>query len=198
MVPVALPAWLSVGRGILFARLGRMGVVSAIALALGVTLAPPAAAQDATPTVSPSAPPPTAPPPTPPPPTPPPPTPPAASTTLAPTPNLPSDLGRIPAYVVGGLAVVTLGVGAVFGGLSVSEHRQFVEHPTGAAANTGDSHELTADMCFGGAATLAVAAVVMFLTHEPPAPEPAPAALHVGWSPVVGPHSAGAGASISF
>jgi hypothetical protein len=116
----------------------------------------------------------------------------------APTARSPSDLGRIPAYVVGGLAVVTLGVGSVFGGLSVADHRQFVEHPTAAVANRGDSHELIADMCFGGAATLAVAAVVMFLTHQPPTPASVPAASRVTWSPLVGQHGAGAGASISF
>ncbi|HTQ45446.1 MAG TPA: hypothetical protein VMI75_21960 [Polyangiaceae bacterium] len=110
----------------------------------------------------------------------------------------PTDLGRIPAYVVGGLAVVTLGVGAVFGGLSVADHREFVQHPTAATANRGDSHEIIADMCFGGAATLAVAAVVMFLTHQPPAPASVPATSRVTWSPLVGQHAAGAGASISF
>lgn len=51
-------------------------------------------------------------------------------------------------------------------------------------------------MCFGGAATLAVAAVVMFLTHKPPPADTfAPA---VSWSPVVGQHTAGAGAFVSF
>ena len=149
--------------------------VGATAVTLGVMLAsPPALAQDAAPTATPT-----------------------AIPTSTPATKRP-DFGRIPAYVVGGLAVVTLGVGAVYGGLSVSDHQQFVQHPTAATANRGDTHELVADMCFGGAATLAVAAVVMFLRHEPPAPEAVPATSRVTWSPLVGQHAAGAGASISF
>ncbi len=168
-------------------RLGRNGM--AVAVTVGVMLASaPALAQDATPAVTPAettTPTPTR-------------TPTATNDAGAPTPRSPYDLGKIPAYIVGGLAVVTGGVGAIFAGLSVADHKQFGQHPTTATANRGDSHELTADMCFGAAATFAVTAVVMLLTHEPPAPETVPVASRVTWSPVVDQHTAGAGASISF
>jgi hypothetical protein len=173
--------WFQLGRRKL-TRLGGNGM--AVAVTVGVMLASaPALAQDATPTVTPPATPTPAPTST------------ATNDAGAPTPHSSYDLGKTPVYVVGGLAVVALGVGAVFGGLSIADHQQFVQHPTSAIANRGDSHELTADMCFGVAATFAVTAVVMLFTHEPPV---ASAASRVTWSPVLGPHNAGAGASIPF
>jgi hypothetical protein len=68
--------------------------------------------------------------------------------------------------VTGGLAVVLLGIGTAFGAMSISDHSSFDAHPTTATANAGESHELSADMCFGGALTLGVASIVMALTHE--------------------------------
>lgn len=173
------------------------GSTSALAFALGVILASPAALAQGAPTTPASTPAPaprplaTAAPTSPPIPT-------APSGAPAPAPRAGYDTGRIPAYVVGGLAIVSLGVGTVFAALSLSDHQQFTKNPTGATANAGEVHEVTADMCFGGAATLAVAAVVMFLTHETPPPESVPPAPRVTWSPVVGPRGAGAGASITF
>jgi hypothetical protein len=131
---------------------------------------------------------------TPPSPVPPPPT--AASPT-PPTPIEPDappparfNAGKIPMLVTGGLAVVALGTGTVFGILSISDHNNFDAHPTTATANDGESHELTADICFGVAATLAVASLVMALTHEdsPPAATSAP---RVSISPIVSPRAAG-------
>jgi hypothetical protein len=141
------------------------------------------------------------PPPTPPPTLAPAPTPAPAATTSPPTPETSppaepsgplSSVGRIPIYVTGALAVVALGTGTVFGIMSISDHSSFDANPTTATANAGESHELIADMCFGGAATLAVAAIVMALTHEDPHPAaqstPAPRA---SVSPVLSPRAAG-------
>lgn len=199
------------GARTLAARLCLAPMVRAGAIVLGLTMASPSArAQgDALPAPAPPAPAPPAPAPAAPPPAstvPPtallPVAPATASATLAPndapTARHAVDLGKTPAYVVGGLAVATLVVGVVFASLSVRDHQQFVQHPTAASANSGDSHELTADMCFGAGATLAVAAVVMFFTHEAPEPDSAPATPHVSWSPMAGPHTAGAAASVSF
>jgi hypothetical protein len=124
--------------------------------------------------------------------------PPAVSAPAPPTPVEPDappaparfNAGRIPMLVTGGLAVVALGTGTVFGILSISDHSNFDAHPTTATANDGESHELTADMCFGVAATLAVATLVMALTHED-SPPPATSAPHVSISPIVSPRAAG-------
>jgi hypothetical protein len=116
---------------------------------------------------------------------------PAPAPTPAPAsmaPLLPNP-GRIPAYVAGGLAVLALGTGAVFGVISLSEHSSFQSTPTTSTANAGESHELIADMCFGGAATLAVASIVMFLTHEEPSQAKAPAQASI--VPVVSPRATG-------
>jgi len=98
--------------------------------------------------------------------------------------------GKIPMLVTGGLAVVALGTGAVFGIVSISDHSNFDAHPTTANANAGESHELTADMCFGVAATLAVASLVMALTHEDSSPA-ATSEPHVSISPILSPRAAG-------
>jgi hypothetical protein len=108
---------------------------------------------------------------------------------------------RIPAYVTGGLAIVALGAGVVLGALAVSDHSQFERNPTAATANRGESRELAADMLFGGAATLAVASVVIFFARDPD--ESAPArppvdAPRMTVAPVVSPHGASLGAVIHF
>jgi hypothetical protein len=93
--------------------------------------------------------------------------------------------------VTGGLAVVALGTGTVFGILSISDHSNFDAHPTTATANDGESHELTADMCFGVAATLAVASIVMALTHEDSHPTSSSPAPRASISPILSPRAAG-------
>jgi hypothetical protein len=105
---------------------------------------------------------------------------------------------RIPVFVAGGLAVVLLGIGTAFGAMSISDHSSFDAHPTTSTANAGESHELTADMCFGGALTLGVASIVMALTHEgaPYQPPQAPSVSRATFLPVVSPR--GAGLVVSF
>jgi protein TonB len=74
--------------------------------------------------------------------------------------------GRIPALATAGLAVVSLGAGTVLGALALGDHQEFEKSPTTELANRGEARALAADMLFGGAATLAVASLVMFLSHD--------------------------------
>ena len=118
--------------------------------------------------------------------------PPASSAAAPPA----SSLGKLPALVTGGLAVVTLGTGAVFGVLAWQDHEDFQLHPSADTANRGESRGLTADMCFGAAATLGVAAAVMYLTHEDPTESKH--ASRVVVAPFVAAGGGGAGAIVRF
>jgi len=112
---------------------------------------------------------------------------------------------KLPGYVAGGLAITSLGAGVVLGALAASDHSQFDKNPTTATANRGETRELDADLCFGIAATLAVASVVMLFSHDPPdASQPqaargGPPKLDV--APVfgvLGLHGASVGAALRF
>jgi hypothetical protein len=122
----------------------------------------------------------------------------------APSPPAPASRPRIvftiPAIVIGGLAVVSLGAGAVLGGLATSDHSQFLKNPTTETANRGEARALDADMCFGVAATLALTSAVMLLTHPAEAaPQTAGAgAKPLSMAPLLGPHAAGAAAVVRF
>ncbi len=110
-----------------------------------------------------------------------------------------SSLGQIPAFVAGGLAVATLITGTVFGVLAWEDHESFQTNPSADLANRGESRGLTADMCFGGAATLAVASIVMYLTHaESPSATPASEKPRVSLAPFLSPGGGGAGAVLRF
>jgi hypothetical protein len=114
-------------------------------------------------------------------------------TTPAPSMSPLASVGRVPVFVTGGLAVVLAGIGAAFGVMSISDHSTFSTHPSAATANAGESHELIADMCFGGALTLGVASIVMALTREEassrtPQTRSAPGAAFL---PVISPRGAG-------
>jgi hypothetical protein len=111
-----------------------------------------------------------------------------------------SSLGKLPALVTGGLAVASLITGTVFGILAWEDHESFQTNPSADLANRGESRGLTADMCFGGAATLAVASIVMYLTHEEaaaatPTSETPP---RVSLAPFLSPGGGGAGAVLRF
>jgi hypothetical protein len=131
--------------------------------------------------------------------TPAPPSPPSAS---APSSSSLLSTGHLPSLVTGGLAVVALGTGVVFGILAWQDHESFLSNPTTDTANRGESRGLTADMCFGGAATLAVASIVMYFTHEdtPAAPQATGRATAPAFAiaPFASPHGAGAGAVVRF
>ena len=152
------------------------------------------------------------PPPTPPPPpvavVPPPPPPP----TLPPPP--PEPRSQVPAYVTGGLAIVAAGVGTVFGIMALSDKSDFDKNPTTQTADNGDTHALIADMSFGVALTFGVTSAVLFLTRDEAATPAASAIpkttvakaeadlkrnrITVRPTPVVGPHSGGAGFTVRF
>jgi hypothetical protein len=148
-------------------------------------------------------------------PPPPPPAPVAAVSPPAtpPPPPPPEPRSKVPAFVTGGLAVVAAGVGTVFGVMALNDQSKFNSNPTAQTADDGDTHSLIADMAFGVAITFGVTSVVLFLTKdEPPAAtaalsRPASAeaprakkrtAMTVVPTPIVGPHSGGAGVAIRF
>jgi hypothetical protein len=114
--------------------------------------------------------------------------------------------------VTGGLAIVAAGVGTVFGVMALNDKSQFDKNPTTQTADNGDTHALIADMSFGVALTFGVTSAVLFLTRdEPPANETAPKTgmakaeadakrnrVTLSPTPVVGPHSGGAGFTVRF
>ena len=146
------------------------------------------------------------PPPAPPPPVaeaPPPPPPPA------PPPPPPEPRSKVPAYVTGGLAIVAAGVGTAFGIMALSDKSTFDKTPTTSTADNGDTHALIADMSFGVALTFGVTSAVLFLTRDEPAAAATSSAdshkktakaRHVTFTPtpMVGPHSGGAGFTLRF
>jgi len=125
---------------------------------------------------------------------------PAVSSVSSSSPSSAAFLGHVPALVTGGAAIVALGVGIVFGALAWSDHEAFQSNPTTSTANRGESEGLTADMCFGGAATLAVVSAVMFFTHEDAtaAPQATAQSPRVAVAPFLSAHGGGAGAVVRF
>jgi PEGA domain len=140
---------------------------------------------------------------------------PPASTPLAPASTEPRS--KVPAIVTGALAVAAAGVGVVFGVIALGDRNDFNNTPTSAIADRGDSHALIADMAFGVALTFGVTSAVLFFTKdEPPATTTssnAPPAKSGGAAatktasasgitftptPIVGPHTGGAGFVLRF
>ena len=117
------------------------------------------------------------------PPPPPPPPPPVAATPPpppAPPPAPPPEpRSKVPAYVTGGLAIVSAGIGTVFGVMALKDKSDFDKSPTASTADDGENHALISDMAFGVAITLGVTSAVLFLTSdEPPASTTAPSATN--------------------
>jgi hypothetical protein len=153
------------------------------------------------------------------PPAPPPPAPAVAAEPPPPPPAAPAPppepRSKVPAYVTGGLAIVAAGVGTAFGIMALSDKSDFDKNPTSSTADNGDTHALIADMAFGVALTFGVTSAVLFLTKdEAPAPSASGAApaktaradanvrkrgsVTVTPTPIVGPHSGGAGVLLRF
>jgi hypothetical protein len=152
----------------------------------------------------------------PPPPPPPPPVavvpPPAAPLTPPPAPATPHT--KLPAFITGGLAVAAAGVGTVFGVLALNDKSKFDKNPTTGTADDGDTHSLIADMAFGVAVTFGATALVLFLTNDEPsqttsqaakpalassdAPEKKERFVTFVPTPIVGPHTGGAGFVMQF
>jgi hypothetical protein len=95
--------------------------------------------------------------------------------------------------------------------MALGDKSDFDKNPTTQTADNGDTHALIADMAFGVALTFGVTSAVLFLTKDepPPAAQAQPRAMtaKVGGAknaitvvptPVVGPHSGGAGVLVRF
>jgi hypothetical protein len=133
---------------------------------------------------------------------------PAVPPPAAPQPPPPSQpRSLLPAYITGGLAIVSTGVGVVFGVLALNDKSNFNKDPTQSTANTGENHALICDVALGVAVTLGVTSAVLFLTSDDGAPAPPksasaakkkPSALTFSAAPVVTPHGGGAGAVLRF
>jgi hypothetical protein len=148
-------------------------------------------------------------------PPPPPPAPVAAAApapaSAPPPPPPPEPRSKVPAFITGGLAVVAAGVGTAFGVIALGDKSNFDKNPTSSTADNGDTHALIADMAFGVAITFGVTSAVLFLTGDEPPPaaassersptrtaSAAPGGIKITPTPMVGPHSGGAGVLVQF
>jgi hypothetical protein len=152
----------------------------------------------------------------------PPPPPPPPPVAVVPPPALPATPppaaaeahSKLPAFITGGLAIAAAGVGTAFGILALNDKSKFDKNPTTGTADDGDTHSLIADMAFGVAVTFGATAVVLFLTNDEPTPATAKVtskpvlasatrpkkehAITVIPTPIVGPHTGGAGFVMQF
>jgi hypothetical protein len=145
-----------------------------------------------------------------PPPPPPPPPPVAVAPPPATTPPPAAEpRSLVPAFITGGLAVAAAGVGTAFGIVALNDKSSFDKNPTTQTADNGDTHSLIADMAFGIAVTFGVTSAVLFLTQDEPAAQTARATqqpkaeaksdrVTFTPTPMVGPHTAGAGFLMQF
>lgn len=123
-----------------------------------------------------------------------------------PVPPPPEPRSKVPAIVTGALAVAAAGVGTVFGIIALGDKSDFDKNPTTQTADDGDTHALIADMAFGVALTFGVTSAVLFLTRDDPPAAAASidpkavkkAAVTITPTPIVGPHSGGAGFVLRF
>jgi hypothetical protein len=112
----------------------------------------------------------------------------------------------VPALITGGLAVVALGVGTVFGVMALQDKSDFDKNPTSSKADDGENHALIADMAFGVAVTLGVTSAVLFFTGRSSGSAKADAPVlaakvdktPLSIRPIVTPHGGGAGATFQF
>jgi hypothetical protein len=150
-------------------------------------------------------------------PPPPPPAPPIAAGLPPPPPEAPpppEPRSNVPAYVTGALAIAAAGVGTVFGVIALNDKSDFDKNPTTKTADDGDTHSLIADMAFGVAITFGVTSAVLFLTKDEASATPNPGStakkiaprtagsgrdqITFVPTPLVGPHSGGAGFLLRF
>ncbi len=134
-----------------------------------------------------------------------------AATSTAPPPTTEAR-SLVPAIVTGALAVAAAGVGTVFGVIALGNKSDFNKNPTTQTADDGDTHALIADMAFGVALTFGVTSAVLFLTKDEPvtttssthATQTAATAARKKTAvtftptPIVGPHTGGAGFVLRF
>jgi hypothetical protein len=138
---------------------------------------------------------------------------PALAPAPAPEPAAPTEpRSKLPAFITGGLAIAAAGVGTVFGVMALNDQSNFNKNPTTQTADNGDTHALISDMAFGVAITFGVTSAVLFLTRDdaaaPAAASNTPAAskpaaressgVEFAATPIVGPHTGGAGFVVRF
>ena len=148
---------------------------------------------------------------------------PAAPVAVAPiVPTAPEPRSKVPAIVTGALAVAAAGVGTVFGVIALGDKSDFDKNPTTSTADSGDTHALIADMAFGVALTFGVTSAVLFFTKDESAATSSNAApttakpdgtgvakagvksadrksaITFTPTPIVGPHTGGAGFVLRF
>lgn len=113
---------------------------------------------------------------------------------------------RTAAFVVGGVGIAALGVGAVFGGLATSDLGKADPlcpekrcNPAGFAfVESAETKALASTIGFGVGALALGAGVVLFLVSRSPAKEPGPSAARVWLVPSFGPRAHGASIVGSF
>jgi hypothetical protein len=120
---------------------------------------------------------------------------------------------RLPVYLTAGAAIISAGVGTMFGVMALSDKVTFDRNSTTQNASTRDTHALIADVSFGAALSLAALSAVLFFTSStqpaesesastPSSPKvgrsPAHEAITVVPTPFVGPHAGGAGLLLRF
>jgi len=144
-------------------------------------------------------------------------TPPVVAVPPAPTPAPvvaapPEVHSLVPAIVTGGLAVAAAAVGTVFGIIALDNKSDFDKNPTTQTADDGDTHALIADMAFGVALTFGVTSAVLFLTKDESVTQTSSThatttakagtekktAVRFTPTPIVGPHTGGAGLLLRF
>jgi hypothetical protein len=123
-------------------------------------------------------------------------------------PPPPPKRSKTPAYITGGLAIASAGIGTFFGLQALKAQSDFKANPTLTGANSGENKALIADMAFGVAVTLGVTSVVLLTAkNEAPAAAPTEApkpqasnrgGITVHPVPVLYPSGGGAGAVVRF
>jgi len=132
-----------------------------------------------------------------------PPTAPVQSAPAAPTapPAETKSKSNVPAYVVLGVAGVGAIVGAVFGVKALNDKSDFDKNPTGSKADDAERNALIADMAFGVAVTLGVTGTVLLLSGGKKEAQKGmwnSPTKTMQITPLLTPHSAGAGAVWRF
>lgn len=108
---------------------------------------------------------------------------------------------NVPAYVTLGVAGASLIVGGIFGVKALGDKSSFNDNPTADKADTAERDALIADMAFGVAVTLGVTGTVLLLSGGKKEAQKGlwnSPTKTVQITPLVTPHSAGAGAVLRF
>jgi hypothetical protein len=136
---------------------------------------------------------------------------PASGESVSP-PSVSTPHSRLPVYLTAGAAIISAGVGTMFGVMALSDKVTFDRNSTTQNASTRNTHALMADVSFGAALSLAALSAVLFFTSSTQPAEPdsesTPSSANGGRSrthaitvaptPFVGPHAGGAGLFLRF